>query len=363
MEQHKRRRHIGRHCRNRHRHRKIILLLAVSAIFLMVFALYDLPLEAVGYAALLSGILILIIGIVDYAADRRRHQALERLKSLVATLEVNGELPAPPLDQIEQDYQELIRTINQSRAAIINEKDTTYHDLADYYTIWVHQIKTPIAAMRLLLQSEPVETRAELLDQLFRIEQYVEMVLQYLRMESLNADLLINRYDLDEIVRTAIRKYAQTFIHKKIKLDYQELHREVLTDAKWLTFVIEQLLSNALKYMPAEGTITIYMEPHAVPGATPTAPGAPATPAALGVPAALVIADTGIGIEPEDIPRVFERGFTGYNGRLDRKASGIGLSLCRRILDQLSHTITIESTVGNGTKVKIGLEETGIAGD
>ncbi|HAH97471.1 MAG TPA: hypothetical protein DCL69_11325, partial [Firmicutes bacterium] len=324
--------------------------------------------EAVGYAALLSGILILIIGIIDSAAYRRRHQALERLKSIVTALDIDQELPAP-LDQIEQDYQELIQIINQSRSGIINEADRIHHDLVDYYTIWVHQIKTPIAAMRLLLQSEPTETRAELLDQLFRIEQYVEMVLQYLRMESMNADLLISRYDLDEIVRSAIRKYSQTFIHKKIKLDYQELHCEVLTDAKWLTFVIEQLLSNALKYTPAGGTITIYMEPHA-PGVTPAPPDAlatsAATPETLATPAAtatLVIADTGIGIEPEDIPRVFERGFTGYNGRLDRKASGIGLSLCRRILDQLSHTITLESTVGKGTKVKIGLEETEIAGD
>ncbi len=321
-----------------------------------------------GYAALLSGILILIIGIIDSAAYRRRHQALERLKSIVTALDIDQELPAP-LDQIEQDYQELIKIINQSRAGIINEADRIHHDLVDYYTIWVHQIKTPIAAMRLLLQSEPTETRAELLDQLFRIEQYVEMVLQYLRMESMNADLLISRNDLDEIVRSAIRKYSQTFIHKKIKLDYQELHCEVLTDAKWLTFVIEQLLSNALKYTPAGGTITIYMEPHA-PGVTPAPPDAlatsAATPETLATPAAtatLVIADTGIGIEPEDIPRVFERGFTGYNGRLDRKASGIGLSLCRRILDQLSHTITLESTVGKGTKAKIGLEETEIAGD
>ena len=361
MEQYKRRRfcrgnrhHHGNHRYRRHIRRNIILLLAVSAIFLTVFALYDLPLEAVGYAALLSSILILTIGTIDYAADRRRHQALERLRSLVTALDIDHELPAPPMDQIEQDYQALIKIINQSRAAIIHEKDTTYHDLVDYYTVWVHQIKTPIAAMRLLLQSEPVEAHAELLDQLFRIEQYVDMVLQYLRMESLNADLLISRYDLDEIVRPAIRKYAQTFIHKKIKLDYQGLHCEVLTDAKWLTFVIEQLLSNALKYTPAGGTIAIYMEPHAVP------PDALATPAAA---ATLVVADTGVGIEPEDIPRVFERGFTGYNGRLDRKASGIGLSLCRRILDQLSHTITIESTVGKGTKVKIGLEEAVIAGD
>ena len=308
-------------------------------ICLAVCALYTLPLEAVGYAALLTGVFILIIGIVGFTAYYRRHLLLERLKNCDNVTDVG--LPVPQ-DRIELDYQELIRIIDYSRTGIINEKDRAYTDMVDYYTIWVHQIKTPIAAMRLLLQSEPTETNSELLDQLFKVEQYVEMVLQYLRMESINADLLISRYTLDDIVRRAIRKYAQTFIHKKIRLDYQTLNCEVLTDAKWLTFVIEQLLSNALKYTP-NGAISVYMDPD--------------------LPNTLVIEDTGIGIAPEDLPRVFERGFTGCNGRIDRKASGIGLSLCKRILNKLSHTITIESTVGKGTKVKIGLDAVKIAAD
>ncbi len=201
--------------------------------------------------------------------------------------------------------------------------------------MWAHQIKTPIAAMRLILQSEEKDCNDELLEQLFRTEQYVEMVLQYLRMTSDSSDLLIRRYSLDSIVKQAVKKYAKSFIRQKIKLNYEDLNVGVITDEKWLCFVIEQLLSNALKYTQS-GSISIYMDDF--------------------LPETLVIEDTGIGIQEEDLPRVFEKGFTGYNGRADKKSTGIGLFLCKKILKKLSHTISIESTLGKGTKVKIGLD-------
>lgn len=161
------------------------------------------------------------------------------------------------------------------------------------------------------------------------------MVLQYLRLDSSSTDFVLKKYRLEDIVKQAVRKYAKIFIRKKISLNLQELDCEVLTDEKWLVFVVEQLLSNALKYTN-KGSISIYMEPQG--GKT------------------LVIEDTGIGIAAEDLPRVFEKGFTGYNGRADKKSTGIGLYLCKRILCKLSHTITIESTVGKGTSVKINLD-------
>ena len=130
-------------------------------------------------------------------------------------------------------------------------------DLIDYYTLWAHQIKTPISAMYLLLQSEDREQNDELSMELFKIEQYVEFVLQYLRVESMSSDLKLKQYSLDNIVKQAVRKYAKFFIRKKINLNFKELGCDVLTDEKWLVFVIEQLLSNALKYT-YEGTISIY---------------------------------------------------------------------------------------------------------
>ena len=210
--------------------------------------------------------------------------------------------------------------------------DSMLEDLTSYYTLWVHQIKTPIAAMDLLLQAGP-DRATEMEIELQKIAQYVDMVLQYLRLDSTDKDLVLQRCQLDAVVRQTVRKYAKLFILKKIQLVFQETKWEVLSDEKWLCFLLEQLLSNALKYTPEGGKISIFLE-----GETN-----------------LVIADTGIGIAPEDLPRVFEKGFTGNNGRMDKKATGIGLYLCRRVTNLLGHTISIASEPGVGTHVLLGL--------
>lgn len=310
----------------------LIALIICSLIFTVVFSLYNLPSEAVLYAVVLSAFAMTIIGILRFYSYYKMHRELEYLKNVI-TVSL-PEFPEP-MSRIEQDYQELLRVLHESKLAVIYEKDNSFSNMIDYYTLWAHQIKTPIAAMRLILQSEEKEFNEELLEQLFRIEQYVDMVLHYLRMESESSDLLIKRYSLDNIVKQAVKKYAKSFIRKKIKLNYEDLNFGVITDEKWLVFVIEQLLSNALKYTHS-GSISIYMDEK--------------------LPETLVIEDTGIGIQDEDLPRVFEKGFTGYNGRADKKSTGIGLFLCKKIVKNLSHTISIESTLGKGTKVKIGLD-------
>ena len=155
----------------------------------------------------------------------------------------------------------------------------------------------------------------------------------YLRLDSGSTDYVLKNYDLDDIVRQAVRKYASQFIRKRIRLIYGSLSCQVLTDEKWLLFVIEQVLSNALKYTRS-GEIEITVE----------------------APKTLCIRDTGIGIAAEDLPRIFEKGFTGYNGRSDKKASGIGLYLCRRICGRLNHKMTVTSEVDVGTEVRIALD-------
>lgn len=318
---------------------KGLAVIASFGIFFAVFSLYSLPVEAVAYAAFLTLVFILTVAAVDFIRFYKKHMTLEKLKKSITLSEFTFD---NTLNLIERDYQELIRSLDEDRKNLVCSKDAAYSDMIEYYTIWVHQIKTPISAMRLLLQSEPSEIKSELVEQLFRIEQYVEMVLQYLRMQNMSNDLVIKRYSLDELVKQAIRKYSKIFIRKKIKLVYEQLNYQVLTDEKWLTFVIEQLLSNALKYTN-KGFISIYMDND--------------------LPDTLVIEDSGIGIDAGDLPRVFEKGYTGFSGRLDQKSTGIGLYLCRSILDKLSHTIKIESETGKGTKVKIGLATAKIEGE
>ncbi len=313
---------------------KLLLLLAGAVcVFAAVFSLYALPVEAVAYAGALCLALGAILFAVGYVRFVRRH------RTLCGLLRRAGEtvLPLPPASGLlEEDYQALLGAVCADRARLAAENGRRLQDMTDYYTLWAHQIKTPIAAAGLLLQEETPRT-AEVEAELLKIEQYVEMVLSYLRLDSPATDYLLRACGLDGVVRQAVRKYARLFILKKIALDFRETGKTVLTDEKWLLFVVEQVLSNALKYTPAGGSIRIYGD-----GDT------------------LAVADSGIGIREEDLPRVFEQGFTGYNGREDKKSTGIGLYLCRRVMERLNHGISITSRPGQGTIVRLdlGREET-----
>lgn len=313
----------------------ILLFLLFTAVFSIVFYLYNSPVDAVSYAFLLNaavGSLVLIADFIRYLVKCRR---LEKISG--ALFSVSGEFPIPS-DRTEFLYQEIAEKLYHENTVLESNAVITRREMLDYYTLWAHQIKTPIAAMRLLLQSENAEERSfhkAMKMELFRTEQYVEMVLSYLRMENMSSDLVLQSYSLDNIIKQAVRKYSQMFITQKISLQYDSVNIEVLTDGKWLGLVLEQILSNALKYSKEGKEIRIYMHP--------------------GKEAVLVIEDQGIGIQEEDLPRVFEKGFTGYNGREHRKSTGIGLYLCRQIIEKLNHNIWIESVPDAGTKVFLDL--------
>lgn len=237
---------------------------------------------------------------------------------------------------MDRQYHMIIEKLAEDLQRLRSEMNLKDADMNDYYSMWAHQVKVPISAMRLLLQNrseENAETRL-LSEELFKIEQYIDMVLYYQRLESISSDFLFKRHELYDIVKQTLKKYALLFINSRLSLDLREFSCVAVTDEKWLQFALGQVISNALKYTP-RGGISIYLEKTAER-------------------ANLVIEDTGIGIRPEDLPRIFERGYTGYNGRLDKKSTGIGLYLCKRILDKLSHTIAVASEVGKGTKVTIG---------
>lgn len=313
----------------RQRRRSIWLFLGCCLIFLCTFLLYHLPWKAVIYPAMLCGMILVVFCMVDFRRAKRKHQQLLDLQRLSAELMQSF----PVIDTMEdKDYQEVIRLLCQEQAALQTGMNARYEEMVDYYTVWAHQIKTPIASMRLNLQNEDSEFSRRVAEDLQRIEQYVEMVLMFLRLDSDSTDYVIRECDLDEMVRAAVRKFSTQFIRRKIRLCYEPLQAKVITDEKWLTFVLEQVLSNALKYTDA-GSITISMKE----------------------PKTLCISDTGIGIAPEDLPRIFEKGYTGYNGRSDKKASGIGLYLCKRICKNLEHGIRAESELDKGTTIEINL--------
>ena len=315
---------------------KRITIAAFILFAVIVFAcltLSDIPALLLLYPLILctaAGLMFLIVGYLQY---RRIYNELQMISSLRA--EMIDALPQPHSPQ-DMQYHQIIRALCDEEMQKQTELTGRYNDLLDYYTAWTHQIKTPIAAMKLSFQNEDSVLARQSLNDLKRVEQYVDMALTYLKLDSGDIDYVIQEHDLDDIIRQAIRNFAGEFIDRKIRLEYETIQYKVLTDDKWLAFVIEQILSNALKYTN-EGTIRIYME-----GST------------------LCISDTGIGIDASDSPRIFEKGFTGYNGRKDKRASGIGLYLCKRICVNLSHGISVESEVGTGTTIRIELEQTSV---
>ena len=250
--------------------------------------------------------------------------------------------------RIESLYQERISELYHDRNNIYSEMKKRETEERDYYTLWTHQIKTPIAAMRLLLQSKTTGRNDSLLleQELQRIEQYAEMALHYLHLQSLSSDLVLKRYSLYEIIKQEVKKYSVSFIEKRLTLVFDSFDAEIVTDAKWFGFVIEQLLSNSVKYTN-QGSITIVYQP-GVPDDTEGTFEQQKRES-------ISILDTGIGILEEDIPRIFERGYTGFNGRMDKHSTGIGLYLCKEVLDKLGKQIVVESEVSKGTKFTIYL--------
>ncbi len=299
-------------------------------IFALTFALYALPLEAVLYPVLLCALLWAALGTAGYLRARKKHAVLSALAERAQSLSEEALEKAYTTD--DADYARIIGALCAAKRDMETRMQADFAETLDYYTVWAHQIKTPIAAMRLKLENEDSALARQLKSELARIEQYVEMAMAFLRLGSDSTDYLFREVSLDALVRSAARRFSSEFVERKLSFDYRGADVTVVTDEKWLSFVLEQLLSNALKYTPS-GTISIYLEEEKT----------------------LCIRDTGIGIAPEDLPRIFEKGYTGRIGRQDKRASGLGLYLCARVCAALGHGICAESEPGKGTTLRLDL--------
>lgn len=305
--------------------KKEILLCTVSiVIFAVIFLLYRLPWEPFLYASSIYGLLCLLYICIDLYQRKKKHVYLSMMNPLEDKI-------YDVTSCLDYDYQQLLCQLKKAYEDISLQCLQKEKDMIQYYSIWVHQIKTPISAMKLMLANEMSEEAEQLKVCLFQIEQYVEMALTYVHLSNNVSDYVFCSHSLDSILKSVIHKYTPLFIHKKLTLSYQPCNLEVVTDEKWLSFVLGQIIENAIKYT-FEGGITICLE--------------------YGM---LCIKDSGIGIDAQDLPRIFEKGFTGNNGRMYKTATGIGLYLCKKILSNLSHEIYISSELGIGTSVYIQL--------
>lgn len=313
------------------RRRVFYLVLLLTAQTALLGWLWGIPTADAMYVFLTSGVICLIVLGVDFGRFADKHGRLQRARERIL---IRPDALPEPDTFTEADYYQIADTLSRELDRITVAADRRYGELADYFTLWAHEIKTPISAMGLMIQQRAGEDREELGNELARIEQCVDTALSYMRLESDYTDFILRSYPLDGIIKQALRKLSRQFIGGKVSLVYDGTDKTAVTDEKWMVFVLEQILSNAVKYTPPGGKVSITVEEDR-----------------------LIIADTGEGIAPEELPRVFEKSFTGAMGRQDKRATGIGLYLCKSVLNKLGCEIAVASTLGEGTTVTVsGLE-------
>lgn len=311
---------------------QMFLFLAIQTVFGLIMLFTHVALQLYGYGVLLSlflwGVSIAFQWTSYFSRLQKAEQIqLNNLKAFEDSIIENEALG----EMYYQKYKEITDIYHQFRQTEIEKSK----EQMDYFTLWLHQIKTPIAAISLILQRQEVKFAGQkkLEQELIRLEDYTHMALNYLKLEEAGKEMDLERVTVDEVVKEALKKYAILFIYNDIQLQYEPLEMTVLTDRKWLQVLIEQLLSNSLKYTKT-GSIKIFAEDETT----------------------LVIEDTGVGIRKEDLPRIFEKGYTGLDGRLHEKSTGLGLFLSRKICERLGHQLTIESEINQGTKAHLNLK-------
>lgn len=228
----------------------------------------------------------------------------------------------------KENLQEQVNQLLIENRQLKNTIDIERKDLEEYFLLWVHQIKTPITVSDLILQKEKTPYTCQLKEQMFYIREYTNMAINYMKLKDRQADMDIAEVEIDKLLKSLLRKYSGLFIDKNISLDYQPIDTKIITDARWATILIEQILANALKYTNS-GKITLSFDRDKN---------------------ALKVKDTGIGIKSEDINKIFDKGYSGFNGRINEKSSGIGLYLVKKIAILLNIKIEVCSTVNVGSE-------------
>jgi len=276
----------------------IILFFLIYLIFFTTFILWHLKVEPLINAGLLVFALIVIYFIFDYKTWRKK----------------------------EDQFNDFVDEFKRLSSSYDEMKDFD-HNLKKVVKIWTHQMKVPISAIDLMIQNKDIKTDQVKL-QLFQIDNYLSMLLEYIRINNHSTDFRFNKFDLRDVMLSLVRKYSSQFISKNLKVNISGNYL-VVSDKRWMSVALEQIINNAVKYTKS-GSVDIFMDENSI-----------------------VIKDSGIGILEEDLPRLFDHGFTGYNGRLNTKSTGLGLYLAKSIFEQLGFEIIVKSQVGEGTEVII----------
>ncbi|MEJ7174557.1 sensor histidine kinase [Staphylococcus caprae] len=281
---------------------EISIVVCIFILFALIFFLFTLPFSAFGLAL---GIVLLVISIhwwIKYLGFKKD----ERLKETI--------------DNLENELTE-----------VKNQQVEYRNDVESYFLTWVHQIKTPITASQLLLERNEENVVNRVRQEIVQIDNYTSLALSYLKLLNEESDMTISEVEMNELIRPLIMKYRIQFIEQHTRIHYEKCEDKVLTDAQWASIMIEQILNNALKYARGKD---IWIEFDASEQS-------------------LIIKDNGVGISKADIPKIFDKGYSGYNGRLNEESSGIGLFIVKHISNHLNHEVDVDSKLNEGTTFKI----------
>ncbi|WP_133013898.1 sensor histidine kinase [Clostridium cuniculi] len=240
-----------------------------------------------------------------------------------------------PRFQEERIINEVLKECNKSMHENVKHYKNEQIEYREYIETWVHEIKTPIASAKLILENDDSNLSSRINYEMKRVEGFIEQVLYYARSSDVSKDYIIKKFSLRDVVMKAVKNNSRDFINRNIKLNIKEVEGTIFSDEKWVEFIINQIIINAVKFsIPNKGEVSIFSkinENNII----------------------LTIEDNGVGISEKDIDRVFEKGFTGENGRKFGKSTGIGLYLCKKLCDKLGIGISLSSKEGLGTKVYI----------
>ena len=311
----------------------ILYVIIMFFVSLMMFVSVDSSVSNIIYINVVIFVIVSIYVIIEYYYNRGFYLELNNL------VESNHEeflatLPEPRNNE-QQLYLELLKKVNGMYVNRLQKLYNEKRDHQDFITSWIHEVKVPIAASRLLMENSDGRTVESLVDkfedELDKIENYVEQALYFTRIDSFSRDYFITEVPLNEVIKKSVKKFAKSFINKQIRFHMDDIQQVVHTDSKWLGFIIDQVFSNSLKYTEEGEEISVQFEEDRKEKR-------------------LLIQDTGIGIKPEDIGRVFDKGFTGSIGRSHAKSTGIGLYLAKQMALKLGHDLSIQSEEGKYTR-------------
>ncbi|WP_414053071.1 sensor histidine kinase [Macrococcus animalis] len=282
--------------------REVYFVLLICALFFFIMLMYNVPLQAYLLGIGIVTFILAIYWSIRYLSYKKERTIIEKNEDL----------------RIEN---------HRLRNDFINYQS----EVESYFLMWVHQIKTPITASKLLLEEPDDYVVDNVRNEILQIDNYTNLALNYLKLMNQKTDMVFMEVSVDELIRPLIKRYAIQFIHHQTKLHYEKSEAVILTDAKWSSIMIEQILNNALKYARGKDVWIAYDE------TTKT----------------LSIRDNGMGINASDLPKIFDQGFSGYNGRLNEKSSGIGLYIVRTIAKRLGHKVNVTSTLNEGSNFTI----------